>query len=103
MNTENTKTNETQNVVPSLLQRLELRSSNKRFALRNLFIYCTCKNVKQQYKSNKLKIKAPAWNDEFILPDGFYSMSDTQDYIEHMVAITEALPTNLKKSRENQN
>ena len=25
---------------------------------------------------------APTWNDEFELTDGFYSVSDIQDYIE---------------------
>ena len=27
------------------------------------------KNIRQQYKSNKLKIIAPTWNDEFELPE----------------------------------
>ena len=26
----------------------------------------------------------PTWNDEFELQDGSYSMSDIQDYIEHI-------------------
>ena len=25
------------------------------------------------------------WNDEFELPDGFYSMSDGQDYIDYII------------------
>ena len=39
----------------------------------------------QQYERNKLKIIAPEWNDEFELPDGFYSVSDIQDYIECII------------------
>ena len=34
------------------------------------------KNIRQQYKNNKLKIIAPTWNDEFDLPDGPSSLSE---------------------------
>ena len=37
---------------------------------------------KKHYKNKKLKTIAPTWNDEFELPDGSYSVSDIQDYIE---------------------
>ena len=40
------------------------------------------KNIRKQYKNNKLKIIARMWNDEFELPDGSYSVSDIQDYID---------------------
>ena len=43
------------------------------------------KNIRKQYKSNKLKIIAPTWNDEFELQDGSYSVSDIQDYIEFII------------------
>ena len=33
------------------------------------------------------------WNDEFKLSDGSYSMSDIQDYIEHILEKHEMLPT----------
>ena len=49
--------------------------------LENLSTYYTWKNIRKQYKNNKLKIIAPAWNDEFELPDGSYSISDIQDII----------------------
>ena len=29
-------------------------------------------------------MKAPMWNDQFELPDGSYSVSDIQNYIEHI-------------------
>ena len=48
-------------------------------------IYYTWENIRKQYKNNKLKIIAPTWNDELKLPDGFYSVSDIQDYIEHII------------------
>ena len=31
------------------------------------------------------KIISPTWNDEFELPDGSYSVSDIQDYIEYII------------------
>ena len=37
---------------------------------------------KATVQNNKLKIIAPTWSDEFALPDGSYSVSDIQDYIE---------------------
>ena len=42
------------------------------------------KNIRKQYKNKKLKIGAPTWNDKFELPDGSYSVSDIQDYIEYI-------------------
>ena len=41
MNTENTKTREPLKFVHNLLQRLDLRTSNKHVALQNLFIFYT--------------------------------------------------------------
>ena len=79
MNTENSKTKEPHKCVLNLSQRLDLRSSNKHLVLQNLSIYYTWKNIRKQYKNNKLKIIAPTWNDEFELPNGFYSVSDIQD------------------------
>ena len=70
MNRENSKTNESYKFVLNLSQRLELGSSDKLVALRNLSIYYTWKNIKKQYNNNKLKIM------EFELPDGSYSVSD---------------------------
>ena len=40
---------------------------------------------KKQFKNNKLNIIAPTQNDEFELPDGSYSVSDIQDYIEYVI------------------
>ena len=57
-------------------------------------IYYTWKNIRQQYKNNKLKIIAPTWNDEFELPDGSYSVSDFQNFIEYIIKSHETLPTN---------
>ena len=82
--TENSKTNESHKLVLNLSKILDFRSSNKR-AIQNLSIYYTWKNIRKQYKNNKLKIIAPTWNDEFELPDSSYSVSDIQDYIEYVI------------------
>ena len=67
MNTENSKTNEPHKFVLNLSQRLDLRSSSKHVALQNLSIYYTRRNIRKQYKNNKLKLIAPTWNDEYEL------------------------------------
>ena len=91
MNTENSKMNELHKLVLNLLQKLDLKS-NKSVAVQSLSICYTWKNVIKQYK-NMLKIIAPTWNDEFELPDGFYSVSDIQDYIEFIINEHETLTT----------
>ena len=105
MNTENSKTNEPHKFVLNMSQRLDLRSSDKHVALQNSFIYYTWKNIRKQYKNNKLKIIAPTWNDEFELPDGSYSVSDIQDYTEYILKKHEALtaipPIHVYTNRNN--
>ena len=91
MNTENSKTNEPHEFVLNLSQRLDLRSLDKYVTLENLSIYYLWKNIRKQYKNNKLKIIAPTWNDEFELPDGSYSVVDIQDYIEYIIKNHETL------------
>ena len=39
---------------------------------------------KKSYKNKKFKMSAPAWNEEFELPDGSYSISNIQDYFEYI-------------------
>ena len=65
MNIENSKANEPHKFVLNLSQRLDLRSSDKHVVPQNLSISYTWKNIRKQYKNNKLKIIAPTWNDEF--------------------------------------
>ena len=55
MNTGNRKTSEPHKFVLNLSQRLDLRSSNKHVALQNFSIYYTWKNIREQYKNNRLK------------------------------------------------
>ena len=91
LNTENSKTNQPHKFVLNSSQRLDLRSSNKHVALQNLSIYYKWKNIRKQYKNNKLKTIAPAWNDGFELLDGSYSVSDIRNYREFIIKKHETL------------
>ena len=71
---EHRKHNEPHIFALNLPQRLDLRSSNKHVALQNLCIYYTSQNIRKQYKNN----------NECESPDGSYSVSDIQDYIEYI-------------------
>ena len=93
MNTENSKTNDSNKFTLNLSQRLLLRSSDKHAALQNVSIFQTWKNIGKQYKNNQLKKISPTWNDEFELPDGSYAVSDIQDYIEYIIKNHETLTT----------
>ena len=42
-------------------------------------------DIKKSCKNNKFKISSPTWNEEFELPDESYSISDIQDYFEHIL------------------
>ena len=68
-----------------LTSKLDLRISEIVIALSNRSIYYTWKNIKSSYNHNKFQISAPTWNEEFKLPDGFYSVSDIQDYLEYIL------------------
>ena len=60
----------------------------------NLGIYYTWKNNKSAYNNNKFKISDSAWNDEFDLHDGSYSISDIQDYFEDIIKAHETIADN---------
>ena len=45
-------------------------------ALADLSIYYTWKNIKTECNNNKFKVSAPAWNENFDLVDGSYSIDD---------------------------
>ena len=83
MNSKNSKTNEPYKIKYDLIDKLDLRNSNKNMALANLSIYYTWKNVRSTYNNNKFKILAPTWNETCDLPDASYNISEIQDYIEY--------------------
>ena len=83
VNSENSRTSEYHVLVLKLTDKLDLKGGQKSVALSNLRIYYTWKNIKSSYSSNKFKISAPTWSDEFELPDGSYSMSYIRDCFEY--------------------
>ena len=50
--------------------------------------------MKKLHKNNKFKISASTWNEEFVLSDGSYSVSDIQDYFEYIVKNHDTIPDN---------
>ena len=94
MNTKNSKTNEPHRFRLSLADKLNLKSPNKNIPLGNLSIYYTWKNIRSAYNNNKFKISAATWNDTFDLPDGSYSIPDTQDYVEFIIKNNETVTEN---------
>ena len=94
MNTKNSKINESYKFKYYLIDKLDLRNPNENMALANLSISYTWKNVKSIYKNNKFKISAPKWNETFDLPDGSYSISEIQDYIEYIIKKHEPIGEN---------
>ena len=85
INSENSETPKPHVLILKLTNKLDLRIGEKIIALLNLSIYYIWKNIKSSYNNNKFKISAPTWNDKFELPDGSYSVSDIQDYFEHIL------------------
>ena len=94
MNTLNSKTNESNRFIYQFSDKLKLKNSNKNIALGNLSIYYAWKNIKSVYNTNKFKISAPTWNDEFSLLDESYSVSDNQDYFEYIITKHETIADN---------
>ena len=67
MNSENSRTSECHVLVLRITDKLDLRRGQKSIALSNRSIYYTWKNIKSSYNSEKFKISAPTWSDEFEL------------------------------------
>ena len=85
MDSENSRTSEYHVLLLNLTNKLDLRRGQKTFALSNLIIHYTWKNIKISYNNNKFKISTPTWSEEFKLPDGSYSVSGIQDYFEYIL------------------
>ena len=82
MNSENSKMSDPDRLSLNLTDSTDLRWKDKYIASLNLSIYYTWKNIKMSYQNNEFKTPALTWNEEFELPDGSYSISDIQDYVE---------------------
>ena len=86
MNSKNSKSSDRHRPLFNLNDKINnLKKSNKYIALSNLYIYYTWNNIKKSCENNRFKISAPTWNEDFELPDGSYSVSDIQEYFEHIL------------------
>ena len=85
MNSENSVTSDLHRLSLNLTGKINLSWKSKYIALSNLGIYYTWENIKKSYKNNKFKISASTWSEEFVLPDGSYSITDIQDYFEYVL------------------
>ena len=85
MNSQNSKTSQPHVLILKLANKLDLRKDEKVIALANLSIYYAWKNMKSSYNNNKFEISAPTQNDKVEFPDGSCSVSDIQDYFEHIL------------------
>ena len=81
INTENSKTNESNKFLYEFTGKLNVKNPNKDMAIPGY----TWKNIRSAYNNNKFKISASTWNGEFNLPDGSYSVSDIEDYFEYII------------------
>ena len=94
MNSENSKTSDPHRLLLNLSDKINLKGGDKCVALSSRSIYVMRKNIKRSYKSKKFKISAPAWNEEFELPDGSYLVSDIQDYFKYFLKKHETVTYN---------
>ena len=82
-NSEYSRTSDPHRLLLNLSDKINLRSKDKYVALSKLSISFKWRNIKKSYKNSKFKISALAWNEDFQLPDGSYSVSDISDYFEY--------------------
>ena len=85
MNSKNSKTSEPHVLMNKLTDKLDLTSGEESITLPNLGIYYKWKNIKSSQNNNTFKKSAQTWNDKFELPDGTCSVSDIQDFFEHIL------------------
>ena len=75
MNSENSKTCDPYRLLLNHSNKINLKGSDIIiYALSNLSIYYTWKNIKKSNKNNKFEISAPTSNEELELSGGPYSV-----------------------------
>ena len=75
MNTEHSKTNESNKFIYQFPDKLNHKTPNNK----NIGLVFPTNGKTLAYNNNKFKISAPTWNHEFDFPDGSHSISDIQD------------------------
>ena len=78
--------------------KIKIKIRDKYFALSNLTIYYTWKNIKRLYKSNKFTISARTWNGKSELPVGLYSVLIIQYHFKFIIAKHEIVTDNPLKT-----
>ena len=76
MNSESSKTNESNRLKLSLADKRNPNDASKNMALPNFDINYTWKNIKSACSNSKCKISAATWNDKFDLPNEFKATLD---------------------------
>ena len=74
MNSKNSGTPDPYRLLLNLTDKIDFKRSDKYVALSNLSIDYISKNIKVSYKSNRFKISAPVWNEEFYIQEFFKDM-----------------------------
>ena len=90
-NSENGQTFKLHGILFSILEKINLTNMLFYQILTSTIIE---KVLKKSYKNNKFKISAPTWNNKFELPDGWYSVSNIQDYFEYSIKKLETVTDN---------
>ena len=93
MNSKKSKTSDPHRLLLNPLHKINLKRRNKYISLSNLIICFTWKTIKRSYENNKFKM-SPTWNEESELPNGWYSVSNIQDYFEYMIKNNEVFTDN---------
>ena len=85
MNSRNSQNSKPHLLILKFTDKSDLARGENRIALSNLSIYYSWKNIKSSYNDNKFKMSTPTWNNKFELPDGLYSVSHIQVYVEYIL------------------
>ena len=105
INTENSKTNESNRFIYHFTDKVNLKNPNKNIAPANLSMYYTWKKIKSSYNNNKFKVSAPTWNETFDVPDESYSIAALQDCFEYIIkkheTVTSTYPVLMYVNRTN--
>ena len=85
MNSKSIKTSDPQNLLLNFKDKIALKRKSNYSTLSNLSIHYTWKNIKKSYRNNNFKTSGRTWHEEFELHDESYSISNIQDYFEHII------------------
>ena len=94
MNSENSKTSSLPSLVLNLADKRDFIRDYRCFALSDVSIYYTWKNIKKSCKNNKFQLSRPTRDEEVHLPDDSFSLSDIQNYFVYTIKKHEKLTNN---------